>query len=1023
MHKSIRAQVSLFFLILLLSLTAFSQGSLSCDVVVQSQETQFKTGKVPSDKALFFKQISKAIETNKTQLEAILLRFNNVPGTKLEFDIVKKQLTEEVDIELYNLNNTPVLENIAVYASTNVPLYTLVSHGFMTKAIAKNVWFRTPETTRDVYIDLYNVIKNAMPDGSLDGLNLLVDSRDVQYDNFNKMYVMGMNKKGTRIERPPSEMVIFTGNPATAKKIVESNTRRVKEDGPKYNMKPFKQVFLGFGAGINPIIVPESAITNLDQAVHLSMEPIRINCGQDCMAADFYAVSGRVVKEYVSKLVGEIRKLKPGHNTDINAGYTPLTMSKNFSNLIAFRDKYKQYLVNPDATIDENSKLVSPHVFVFPYHMFKEVELYEHFGPIFTIYTYKNESELDSIARDERVQSKAMYATILGGNKASKDITSAAQIFRQTRHHVIVNNTLFGDIHPNMPFGGKGPLASMIVNFEYNGSDKVSITTGHRPKLISSEANLAFGKPQVSHNLALLSSKELRTELDKIIQTASQPASQVNFADFRWKKLKFPQTASRPRGISEIRRLIKSEGLFIATDEQVQSRQDKLDFYKLYGAKPYPVSSIEGQSLKTTKGVVLHPSGIGDATTYLNQVRGSLNPHLGWGHLNGLLSDQKYLEYVITEAIEPGRMPHTESFKTLKNNKVLSEGLIKMLSDLRQNLDNMTRTKNSLSDNDRSILQAQLNRTIETLFHDLRRWFPEGAFLKNFGEFGTADLGNQITTFASSSNALTSDFLRRFESSLQVNKKNFPFISREYQKLMKSNRWEISTAFVNQLLINSEELLVQSRVKIAKTEMGFPIEVRVDFIDGESVHSRVRFGSEYLPDETKEAAEVLNQFFKKAPEPLRYMSGGADIAKLMDGSWVIIEFNFGSASGTLSPRYFPIDSNLLISNLQGHATPLIQYLENNFKNGLEAQLNSLNSLKNVRPLFWKANGLSDLSVSEEGKYYRDRYLQEWEKNPTRENAEIVMNEIRSLLADWNQQEDIQNLILGAEYYLNRKLKN
>ncbi|MFN9068120.1 MAG: aldehyde dehydrogenase family protein, partial [Bdellovibrionales bacterium] len=528
-----------------------------------------------------------------------------------------------------------------------------------------------PETTRDIYVQLFEKIKSQMPEGSLDGLNLLTESRDVQYDNFNKMYVMGMNKKGTRVLRPPSEMVIFTGNPHTAKKILESNQAKLHEDAVRLGFAPFKQVFLGFGAGINPIVVVPSAKTQIQKAVYSALEPVRINNGQDCLAADFIAVDKRVADSFIQTLMSEISQLQPGSNKDVHAGYTPLTMNKNFDQLKAYREKYSAYLLNPEAVLDENTRLVSPHVFVFPYSMFKNVEIREHFAPFFTVFKFEGDQQLEKIMRDERVQDKTMYASVLGGPRASPDLDSAIQILRQTRHSVIVNDSLFGDLHANMPYGGRGASTSLVVNTSYDPQAGIQSAMGHRPKLVSHEAYTAFGKPTSKFRPSLLPRSYFEQELYHLMKAAEKNPLNLEFTSSEWKRLKDPFLGARPRGLVALQELIQKEGFHIVVDQGHISKSDAAEFKEFFGAEAL-VAPVNSMTPKIVPGVLFHPSSVGQAVKVLNRARGSANPHLGWGNLHGIFDSNKYAEYILTEAVKPGIMAPTETLKALKNAGVLS---------------------------------------------------------------------------------------------------------------------------------------------------------------------------------------------------------------------------------------------------------------------------------------------------------------------------------------------------------------
>ncbi len=198
---------------------------------------------------------------------------------------------------------------------------------------------------------------------------------------------------------------------------------------------------------------------------------------------------------------------------------------------------------------------------------------------------------------------------------------------------------------------------------------------------------------------------------------------------------------------------------------------------------------------------------------------------------------------------------------------------------------------------------------------------------------------------------------------------------------------------------------------------------RVDFIDGESVFGKPRFTDEYLPDEVSEARALIDEFFRRSPEPFQYLSGGADVARLEDGTWRIIEFNTGGNSGTMQPGVWPIDSNLYTSQLLGEPTPLIRDLERKFAADLETQRAHLKSMKQEKEL-WDKNSLADLSLAELARWYRDRYLDEWRKAPTAENARLTLQRLEQLFREQGSpgNSDLPRLLEGARNHLNLKTK-
>lgn len=187
--------------------TSLAWGSVdSCIEAIKSTPESLKTS-LPANKQLFFNNIARSISDHREEFKNLLLKYDNLAGAELEMELVDRLLRKEIDLEMYNLDHLPTLNNVAVYGATNVPFYTLIAHGVVPKSVAKNVWFRTPEMTRQLYLELYDLLKSKLPEGTLDGLNMISKSQKVQYQTFNKLYVMGMNKRGTRLERLPAEMV------------------------------------------------------------------------------------------------------------------------------------------------------------------------------------------------------------------------------------------------------------------------------------------------------------------------------------------------------------------------------------------------------------------------------------------------------------------------------------------------------------------------------------------------------------------------------------------------------------------------------------------------------------------------------------------------------------------------------------------------------------------------------------------------------------------------------------------------
>lgn len=963
----------------------------------------------PENKAHFFSQLQKAISDNESELRQILLEFNNLAGNELEFKQVRKLLSGASSVEGYYLEHTRTLENVVIYGSTNVPLYTMVAHGLMAATISKNVWLRTPETTRDVYVKIYNVLKKSLPEGTLDSLHLITEKRDTNYDTFNQVFVMGLARNSNRVIRDPSELVVFTGNPETAKKMISRNEEKLKtlrENNPK----AFKQVFVGFLAGINPTIITSSAGKNLSRIVKWTTEPLLINSGQDCMTSDVLFVHESVINDYVHKLEEYISQLKVGENGNPQAQITPLKMSKTMDNLLSYKEKYKKYLANNNASINTETKIVTPHIFVVPFEKFPELDIQEHFAPFLTLVPYKNIDDLTLVAKDVRIQNKAMFAIVLGEHKSNAETEEVKNLFRQNNHSVLVNDTLFQDVETNLPFGGTGTDSSLVYTVQSNKTGQVIANWAHYPTTISKEAFDAFGDNAYLSQI----NKRPQSYYVKQIKEVFAKDSEKN----KNKHLN-QQTEQRPYGLNYIREQIKEKGLLLINDNTKPNTKEELDYVQnMFGVDIMYTSDYVKLSEKPDK-VVLVSTGIDEFAGLMQKIKADLNPHLGFKNYQSVLFQNKFNEYLFSEAILPGFMPATESYEMFEQAHPFSE---KFYSQ-RQQLQKMLR-----SDFDREEIQSAVAEFADEFFKQIRQAYPAGAYMKNFSEYSTGDMGLQVNSFSVSPRALSFEFTRfveMYRSKTRHQKQKFNKAHFKKEVLSPNHIYNIYNSFLYKLIFEPNDLLIQSRVKVAKTEMGFNKEFRVDFLDGETVSVRQRYGYDYLPEESRLAGEALNNFFSKAPEQLRRLSGAADIAILEDGSFVVFEFNFGGGvSGTLMPQYYPIESNNYYATLLGRPTRSQIFLEKIYAQGPERQKQLLLKLKNEKPVWWRTS-YREVSRLEYAKWLRDRYLNDWQKNPTREYGETLIKQLESVLdgAFSAENRDPQKILLGAKYYILKRVSS
>lgn len=1024
-----------------------------------------------------FDRLADRVEAHRGEFIRLLSSVDNYHGANYEVQQVIRTLRGVKIHEqsyLNRLQQGPGVRNVAVYGSTNIPLYTLILHAVIPASTGAHVWFRTPAASRETYVRLFARFKELNPELDLSTIHLLTDPADVQYDNFRKQYVLGMNRKGSRYERGPADVVLFTGNPRTGEEVRAQITRKLEETRAQLAELPeFRgTLFLKFGAGLNPVIVTANGRQHLAPAIDAAIEAIRINSSQDCIAPKFYVVHESVAREFTEQLMTRIGSLRYGERTDVRADYSNLTYAESVDGLQAFRTRWQSNLLNPQAQIDAVSKRVDPHVFKFEFDRFNDVELVDHYAPYLVIFTYRTKEQLERVANDPRVRERAMFASVFG-DAADTQMVYLRKLFEDNFHTTILNQSIFVEESGNFPFGGYSASSSTATLLALEGGAIRSFET-HRPLLYSKEAAQIFGARSAHAGRAVLAggegraSREDLARLNEVLRLAESPEAAIS-AHAQWRQLHGAEGTARPRGLTALRELGRAQGFWrvvegAAPRTEADARKDELFFgpQRLYtngqvqtsrslensgapeSTTPRSVESTEGipestrsrsaegargspesttprahaafvESGRFRRGVVLHPTFIDADVRVFNAWRGDANPLMGVGYLNPVLFSSKAREYAVAQAVWPGSMPRSVEFKDLaavaRDPEIqrLREAVLTRLQAL---------SSSRVGVGERAELLTQVEQLLQRTFAGINREFPHGAFVKNFNEFTTGDLGNQITTYSQNERNYARQFITWATSDSASGR---PGSSRWLQSA-QGQTYETGTKMIAKFLVKPEDLLIQQRVVLAKTPMGMPVEIRVDFIDGEAVHARPRYTHEYLGREMREAQEVLNQFFARAPESLRRMAGGADLAKLEDGRWMFMEFNFGSNSGTLSPELFPIEANLWMSRLRGEPTLLVRELESARGAGVDGMRAYLSRLRQHRDI-WQKRDISEMSRTEVAKYFRDRALDQWMARPTRESGEAAIADFRRVIEGLYEpgNRELELLALGMENAVRSRL--
>jgi hypothetical protein len=686
---------------------------------------------------------------------------------------------------------------------------------------------------------------------------------------------------------------------------------------------------------------------------------------------------------------------------------------------------------------------VDPHLFRFPYEKFQDgsVELRDFYAPFLVGFEYGTDEDLKAMANDDRVRDRAMFASIFGDSSSTK-MWKVRKAFEDNFHTTAVNTNVFDEESGNFPFGGYSDNASSATVLRLNDDRTVDRYSVARPVLFSKEVAQTLGAEEGHLPPATIETRAPNPKSEQVLQAllrdAVDPAVQAGMEMFDYRSLLEPQVTPRPHGLAALREIIAEEGLSTIADYGVMSPRQMAralqgpgaaELEKFYGTRIQDWKNLP-KGLNQVPGVVLHPSGVGEDVPPLNRVRGAANPHLGWGMLNLILAD-RVLEFRALDAIWPGCIARSESYADVVEEGALSEELLTLRSTMEAQVNDMVLAGRTPTPDELAELRAGLSSLVNRFLSEVQHRYTMGAFIKNFGESTTGDLGNQITSFHYNVDNIVDQYLshlknltHRFPGYAQAaaSAKTSVLSVPSFREDMGSNYYATGTKFLDQLLADPSQLLAQERIKIAKTDLGFNREIRVDFVDGEPVSAHSRFSHEFSREDEEEAKAVIQKIFERAPEEFHYLSGGADVARLEDGSWKVIELNPGSYSGSIAVHTFPIETNRFVSELQGFPSPLIAELEEVARGSPDTRRAYLKALTTEEEL-WNKRSLKELSIAEVARYLRDRALDGWREDPTPEHAAQVLADLRAAFDGVGSPNgrDLSLLIRGAENYLFGKL--
>ncbi|MDH4468601.1 MAG: aldehyde dehydrogenase family protein [Bacteriovoracaceae bacterium] len=932
--------------------------------------------------AQYFENLKSSLLKVEGQIRAELAKIETSPGINYEWTQVIDTLDQVNWMEggsiLRLLNSQKSIEHGAVYAATNIPLYTLFLNGFIPLSYTDQIWFRTPEATREIYVNLYNLIAAEMKKlgWNVDNLRILFSPENTVYQNFLNEDVLGKIKNAPRA---PVDYVVFTGSPETSKTIVNSISKHFSNH--KELEKPLH--FFSFGVGSNPLIMSEDVDINL--AVKIMTESLGINSGQDCIFPNFYLApkSHRsALLEKVRSEVGKFHFSKDGNSSDELLTYTPLNMSKNLNKPIDFLNEHAANIIFQIGAPDSERRIIHPTVLGFNLTdvLNNDIHFPELYSPILPIIFYDDYAQIKRLLGREDLRRIAMYASVIGKPYATSPTTNLIYLLMSYGYGVVPGESIFVGESGSIPFGGHSEDASQYTIIRPNKPAE----THNRPLLISKDlANGLLPKNSASPSLTSLSDLRKIQKLysNKLLENMkrdpSSPRLINDWNNFNTPRTNYPLASGEPLIKPGTTFKLIFDGGMVPKEHLEEEALPDLERFLGFPGQTFFYDRSGTQVNNFFNSTLLHVSSKSIGGKMFNDVGpGARDLLSGNGYWLALLKNKGH-ELAFADKYTPDVYLESYFLDALKDYK-------------KENFKKIEKIKNDLVSklerNDYHWWSLHKTETIGTIvslineiFYQTRLLFPQGTYFKGFGEYATADLGNVVATSLSNPKIMALEFYRRVLSFLnskgQIHQQN-------WDTALNQVGAEAYTKFISHLLFEPSAIFFQPEQTILKTITGTPFEIRIDIIYGEIVSIRDRFGFNYLPKDMEEASQFLQRnFLDKLPPEFKMLSAGVDIAKIQGKNrpqWKVIEFNFGPNSGTLHPELFPLIANQLFSNILKQDTPIIKELNSMAKaaiasNDLSAIVLMVKAKKQGNPLWikWKEEEISKIEYLE---WFRNYFL-------------------------------------------------
>ncbi|MCM6773959.1 aldehyde dehydrogenase family protein [Nocardia sp. CDC159] len=375
------------------------------------------------------------IECRRERIREIMVEIATFDSIETEIeDAIRLLRTAGVEFPAYRRSDPDT--QLRVFLPANNLLYSLALFVLLPSLYLDNVLARPASRVQSLYLQLAQLLS----DGPID---IAARLRTYSQQSF--------------IDVSQGSVVVFNGRP---------------DNGRTVHAECASGLFLGFGAGINPIVVgPDLAGPELHTAVDATLRARLYNNGQDCLCPDVVFVDAAVAADFATELIRRLRRIPV-----VSSGAHPGLISSPLADTETY-DRAVAAVTALDATVVWSGK-ASAH----PRHCPTVVSVRridegpahapELFGPIFNVVVYDRFDEVASFLTAPGNAELGMYVSAFG-------VAELVGVERLGTARNTGSRTAFQFESGHEPFGGFGVDGTLLAG--------AGLTPTGKPLLLSAE--------------------------------------------------------------------------------------------------------------------------------------------------------------------------------------------------------------------------------------------------------------------------------------------------------------------------------------------------------------------------------------------------------------------------------------------------------------------------------------------------------------------------------------------------------